>query len=424
MPLLAALTSGRNARYASRRDPASGVVRLRLLHASEVDQPALGVRGDVLLVASSHQALAGAGAFVATTVARRPMRPPGIVATLSESALKGTAVAALKTALRAKAGAAGLDASAGVPAYVLSWLGALLQSAKQVRVIVQPGRDQLEARVEVEPRLDGLAQELFGGLRTGDVSSLLALPADSALALWSPSSGRSREQSSSDSVRTVQALFGDALPAAERARLANALSALAEARGAYMSYALLTGVEPHFVLRGPVRDGARFEAGLTGLTRALELRAVTDVLSELVGPVSVRRDTSRLPGVGVRVQRAQLMLREQALELIWLAHDGMGYAVLGPRPAPLLRRLLETRGHDAGTPAGARGSLAGQAELAALVKQRSHAFGFAAVVDPLRFADGAGAPLFVGLTNRGNIGVFQVQSARGALAALARPGAL
>jgi hypothetical protein len=424
--VLAALTSGKHARYASRRDAASGVVTLRLLRASQVGERALGVHGDVLLVASSPDALLRAGAFVAAAVARRGARPPGVVASLSERARKGTAVEALKAAWERQA-AAGWSAPSGVQHYAMSWLGALLESAQQVRVIVQPGPDHLEARVEVEPTPGGLAHELFGDLRSGDASSLLALPAESALALWSPSSARSHQQSSSDAARTVHALFGDRLNAAERARLADALSALAQARGAYMTYALLTSAEPHFVLRGPVRDGARFEAGLAGLTRALEMPAVTDALARLVGPIAVRRDTSRLSGSSVRIQRARLTLRGQALELIWLARDGMGYAVLGPRPAPLLRRLLETGGADAAS-GGANGSLAGQVELAALVKQQSPALGFGAVVDPLRFApraaDGAAAPLFVSLLKRGNTGVFRVQSARGALAALARPGAL
>ncbi|HEY6559657.1 MAG TPA: hypothetical protein VI072_20385, partial [Polyangiaceae bacterium] len=83
--LVSALTTGRSARYGSARDAASRIAILRKLQASPAGrEPVLGVRGDVLLLAPSERALSQAGAYVASTVARRAARPVGLVASLGE----------------------------------------------------------------------------------------------------------------------------------------------------------------------------------------------------------------------------------------------------------------------------------------------------------------------------------------------------
>jgi hypothetical protein len=234
----------------------------------------------------------------------------------------------------------------------------------------------------------------------------------------SPSRAGSSEQSARDTERTLHALFGERLRAAERAALANALLELSRARGAYMSYALVAGPEPEFVLRGPVRDAAGFESGLTGLLRALELPSVSSALRDVVGPFDVRRDTLRLAGVSRPAQRARLTLGEQRLELLWLSHAGIGYAVAGRAPAALLGTLLLS---------GSDGRLAADPELAGLLKQQGRNLGFAALIDPLQLGSAAAGrtpvPWFVGLARREKVGVFQISGSRSALAALLGPSA-
>ncbi|HEY6558134.1 MAG TPA: hypothetical protein VI072_12705, partial [Polyangiaceae bacterium] len=391
----------------------------------------LGVRGDVLLLAPSERALSQAGAYVASTVARRAARPVGLVASLGEGGARRATLSFLTAAWRSQTGAGSFDVSVTLREYVVSWLSELLKSARHVHLFVEPERDHLQARIEIEPEPGGLAHELFQGVSPADVSGLLALPRKSALAMLSPSRAGSREQSAGDTERTVQALFGERLRATERAALADALRMLSRARGAYMSYALVAGPEPEFVLRGPVRDAAGFESGLAGLLRALELPSVSSALRDVVGPFDVRRDMVRLAGVNRPAQRARLTLGEQRLELLWLSHAGIGYAVVGRRPAALLGTLLPgsaRRGASAADDASSSdGSLAKHPELVALVKQQGQNLGFAAVIDPLQLGGAASGrapvPWFVGLARRDKVGVFQVSGSRSALAALLGPSA-
>jgi hypothetical protein len=181
-----------------------------------------------------------------------------------------------------------------------------------------------------------------------------------------------------------------------------------------------------------VRDAAGFESGLAGLLRALELPSVSSALRDVVGPFDVRRDTARLAGVSRPAQRARLTLGEQRLELLWLSHAGIGYAVVGRRPAALLGALLSGSarrgaGSAADDASSSDGSLAGEPELVALLKQQGQNLGFAAVIDPLQLAGAATgrapAPWLVGLARRDNVGVFEVSGSRSALAALLGPSA-
>jgi len=441
--LLATLTTGRAATYGSARDPASRIAVLRKLEEPVQSAAVLGVVGNVLLVARSSRALLHAGLYAAVTLPKHPSRSAGAVCVVGDAALHGAAVDLLHAAWPAAepTHSAHVSSTRGVASalggFGLSWLEDVLQSAQQARIRIEPERESIEARVEIEPKPGGLLERMLDGLSPVDVSGLFVLPRASALAMVSPSSRGG--PGIADEEHRVRALFGEQLNASERAVVSDALRALKEARGDYMGYALLAGAEPEFVLSGPVRDAAKFEAALGGLARALEFPAVAAQLRELAGIVRAERDTTAVSGIARRVPRVRMTLgsvkaratetqgKAQRLEWLWLAHEGRGYAAVGTAPARVLQGLLAARDTpDAAASAGqldAGDTLDAHAELRALATQSAADIGFAAVVDPVRLqAAGAGAsgtaPIFVGLARSGRSGVLRIAGSRKSFAAL------
>jgi hypothetical protein len=449
--LVAQLGSGADASYAPRTDAASGVVVLEAKPGRASSGVVLGVVGNYLLASQRVEDLTALGPYVARSLPKQPQPREPIVVVARQAALKGPVVAGVRRIWRRYAleleradrknreKHGGRAPDFGDPAAALAGAGAgvdmvttVLESARELRLVIQPFPDRLDARLELSPGPAGAASELSKELTPGGLEPFLALPKDTLLAVHSRSSPAERQASAKASEERLNALFGDRLKPADQKLVGHALGELAAARGDYTSYAVLSRSEQTaLVMRGAVADAARFDAGAKSLIKLLEVRAFAEPIRQFIGEVSVKQSSSKVAGIDQTVQRAVVSVspvslfgagapkrgEQKAFEVLWLVKDGTAYGVAARDAAPLLAEIMaadfpSTLGADPEVKRGA--DRAGQVATAVLA--RPGGFGL--------IEGGGRAPVLLTLGRTNDVAWLDLEVARPAVMGLTRSFAM
>ena len=447
--LAAALTNGADASHAARLDATSGVLLLEPKARKSEDTTALGIVGNYLLVAPSPSPLVAAGPFVARTLPGRPQVAEPLVLSARQPALKGAIVKLLREAWRARAAElkaadrsnrerhGGRAPDFGDPLAALSGVdaavdaaGAVLEGARELKLIVDPQEAQLELRAELAPEADGPAAELVRELEGADLGPLLELPRATAFGVLTRSTRAQRDTSAKNLRERLQALFGERITASDRALLEQTFADLARGRGDFAAYGVLDQNGAFAaMMRGAAGDAAAFDLGMKSLLKLPKLPAFAEPLRQFVGALAVRTSSVSVPGLDGKVERAALSLKParvdlggqavqlepQAFELLWRVEGPLVYAAVARNAAPALLQLVKPAGQ----------TLAADPELYAAVKRAGTA-SFAAVLRPLVFVDAApnldrSAPVLLTLGRQANRGaVLRISVAKAVVDAAAR----
>ena len=446
--LVAQLGSGADASHSPRTDATSGVVLLEPKAGKASATVALGVVGNYLLSARSAADLVALGPYVARSLPKRPQPREPIVLLARQEALKGPIVALVRKIWRGYA--AELERADrknrekhgnrapdfGDPAAALAGAGAgvdmlamVLESARELRLIIEPLPDRLAARLELSAGPSGAASELLRDMSIGDSAPFLALPRDALLALFSRSSLVERQTSAKASEERLSALFGDRLSESDKKRLEETFGKLARGRGDHSAYALVSrSDQTALLMKSAVADEAEFNAGARSLIKLLQVRAFAEPVRQFIGQVSVRESRLKLPGIGPTVHRAELSVSPASLfalkltpkrgdptrlEALWTVKDGIAYGVAARNAAPLLVEIVTA---DPSRTLGADPDVARAAERAGSVAT-------AVLARPagLGLVQGGGqAPVLLSLGRTKELGWLKLDVARPAVMGLAR----
>jgi hypothetical protein len=445
--LVAALTTGAQAKYAAKLDAASGVTVLEPKTASNA-LAALGVVGNHLIAAPKAELLTRFGPFVARTLPKRTMPSEGIVATFSKKGLATSVAGRLRARWKAYAGElqtadrknrdlhGGRAPDFGDPMVALAGVGSaverlalVLESSKQAKLTLVPRDDRLEAKLDVEPEPGGAAAKAIADMTVGDLAPLLVLPRAMDVVIVNRTTAASREESARSLVEGANKLFGDRLSAADGKRIEKVLTDLAQARGDDASYGLHSkDGKTSLVFRGTVSDEQKFATGVKGAIELLRLRAISEPVKQFVGEVTTKSGTREIPGVG-KVSQTKLSLKPSPMrtpagggavtmgprdfELVWLVKDGVGYAALSSDPSVAIVDLVSATGETAlGADRGVRTS----------VERGGGSTTFAVYAQPLRLGLGhsmkGSAPVFIGLGKTGTNGWLRLDADGAALKAI------
>ena len=262
--------------------------------------PALGIVGDSLLAASDEAALRAAGPYVGRALARRGAAREPLALEVGTAALRGPLDRMLRTRWqRTRAQFAqlasemqasqGRPADLGDPAAILakadSNLGALLavlSGSDRLRLTLTPSPVELELALDLEPTPGGSVAATLPSLGVVPFEPLLALPADTQVALVTRLGPRELGLGEGDAGIAAQTLLGDGDGAT--------------------TLALLPG--PGVVLRRRVSgSGVATEAGLTELVHTLEGALASGALGLRFG--KPRTSSVQLPGLGATARRVQ-----------------------------------------------------------------------------------------------------------------------
>ncbi len=184
--MLAVLSKGADASYTAEKGPDSST-KLVPVPGKGQEQLKLAVYGNRLVAADSWDALAKAGRYVATGMPAQKLTGQGLVIDVSEKALAGPIAEGIESFF---ASAALPAAAAGQPLPYAqldqtgAQLSALVKSVKSAQLALVPSAEGLEVRLSAVPLPGGAAEAALAKTKSGSVDALLAMPADSVLAIY------------------------------------------------------------------------------------------------------------------------------------------------------------------------------------------------------------------------------------------------
>jgi hypothetical protein len=438
--LVADLTTGKNAKYRSRVDPASGVVVLEAVPGKAPEDVSLGVVGNYLLVSDNSEHLVTGGPYVARTLPKRSMPPDPVTLIVPKQALSGPIAAQLEQAwsdYRARLQASkqvvqaqhgGRPADFANPAVALSGASGavtglidVLGSADELQLAVEPTADHLEARLELQPGKSGAAEQFVHGMTTGSAKPLLDLPLGTAFALLERTSASSRKASSQSTRDAIENLLGARLDAAARKQLEQTLADLAQGRGDVLAYALVFNPgHASATLESTVADPKALKKGVQELIGLLRVPAFAAPIEEFIGHMTLVTSTTHLHGVTGPVNQVLVQVTPshpsptlpKPFSCLWTIQDGTLYATLGRDSDAVLPELVAAA-HDP------QSSLSADATVAAAVKPAQDT-SFAVLVDPLKLgligsSSQGSAPVLLSVGETSGQGVVRLHVAKSAL---------
>lgn len=438
--LVADLTTGKNARYHPRLDKPSGVTVLDPVHGKAPEGMSLGLVGNYLLVSDTSEHLVTGGPFVARTLPKRKIPSESITLVVPKTALSGPVAAKLRQAWadyrtrlrasqqRARAQHGGRPADFANPAAALSGANDIVQSlievlssARELRVVVEPGTHHLQARLELEPGKSGAAEQFVRGMATGSAVPLLALPQGTAFALLERTTAPSRQASAQSTRDAIEKLLGSRLDAAERQQLEKTLGDLVHGRSDVLTYALVLGAgHASLALESSVADPKAFEHGVHELVGLLRFPAFLAPIEQFVGRVSLQQSTAHVAGISGSVNRVLVRLTSnhassspppKPFSCLWTIQDGMLYATVGRDSNAALPELIVA--------ARDKKSLGSDPEVAAALRAAKNV-SFAILVDPSKLGfvavrSAGAAPVLLSVGQAHGEGVVRLYLARAAL---------
>jgi hypothetical protein len=316
--LVEALTRGDAAPLRAEKDGSS----VTLLVGSK-PTPLLGVVDDWLLVGGDAAVVRSAGAYVARTLgARREAHAP-LVVDVNQPALAGPVLSGIRTRWEAfRAGLRKQDEEArakhgrppdfGDPAAVLGLADAaidtlleLVGSCDRLRFAVRPEEGHLELSFSAVPRENGALARTIQTLEVGPLDPLLELPNGVLAALLVRSSEADRRLAADKPADTLRSVLGPRLAERDAAPLAQALRSFHRGRGSVAVAGVFA--DKSVFLRQQVSEPKELDRGLRGLLGLLRVPALAEPLEPIVGKVTPRESTTRIPGVEGAVHRVELV---------------------------------------------------------------------------------------------------------------------
>ncbi|HVW25978.1 MAG TPA: hypothetical protein VHC69_11460 [Polyangiaceae bacterium] len=370
--LVAAVTTGSDARFTARKD-ASGVTVLS--RAAPDPRVALGVFADRLLFSDSEASLLAAGPFLARSE-RATNDGPELELVAPRSSLQGPLAAALRAKIEALRDA-GLLAEAvarqrhggrapdfGDPSAVVAIVSsfaegfvAALASGVEARVTATLSAELPVMRAELTPGSTGSARELTDSLATGALDALLTLPDWVQAGVFSRVSPAQGPDAGAQSANRLEAVLGDRLSPRDRARLRAWLSDVGVGIGDTRIAGVFDDAAFGVFALGTAGDAAALKRATLSLPSVASASAIAAPLRALVGRfdfVPAASPSKDVAALGVRVSSKNgAASRPSSVSAMTSSIDGR-VVVLAAHddPAQKMRDLLapdgtRTLAHDA-----------------------------------------------------------------------------
>jgi hypothetical protein len=455
--LVARLTTGADAGYDAKADPATSITLLVPKAGKPSGEVALGVLGNHLLVSNNVEWVKKLGPYAARTLGKKPAPKEAVVVTLKKQALTGPIQKRLGgwwKAQKAKLERADQDnrqkhgrgtPDFGDPAAAISGLDStitgligLLGTSAGARVIVEPSTERLDARIEVDAEKDGALAEMLAGFSVGGAGEILALPSDVSLAILARTSPASRDKTAKSTAQGVSDLFKDRLTDADKKLVETTLGDLARGRGDWETYGvLLKEGKGGLLYRASVTDWKALDAGAKGLLKLLSVRAFAEPLRQFVGDVTVKQSAADIAGVPGKTNRALLSLKPspmpktaepgavamtggaRSIEILWSNQSDRAFGALSFEAAPVLVEAMSAESDKKKTHAA-------DPKLAAAAGRVGKEAAFVVLVQPNRLGV-AGmaslqgqAPVFLSVGRTGATGWVKLDADRAATEALVK----
>lgn len=407
------LAAGESANFAAREE--AGMTRLVPNRPDRARRLELAITKNGYLLAARHAAdLERLGSYVTRGLPARPLPSGALVIDLPRKALGSMLVPTLD-ALWKNGKAFLLDEDArmrkergrapdyGDPAGIVATLdgfwgsrSAILADLERVRVAVEVTEDATLIDVTLAPAAGGPARQWIDGMRIGDASAMLALPAASTLAVSMRDGESSRAEQAKGIEQAIATSLGPRLEHPER--LHGVIEPLMNAREESLSLALGIDEPTGFFARMPVRDIAAAQTAVSGVfdhVRSEPWRSLFRVRDT----TAVSEDVS---GLG-RVSR--MAFGHAPFSVAWTTEEDRGKAIVlaaGSEPLVALKKGARPERTLAEEPALEHFKTAVGRDASMLI-----------VAQPLRIdpkrANVASAPLGVALGRKGGSGFVHVE---------------
>ena len=341
------LTRGESARFASEVEFGSSITVLTQKGGSGGPY-AMGVLGNYLLVAQTRADLLEGGPYAARTLPTAPVPKEELALAVGEAAMNGPMKAWMAGAAKR------LDALPAALQQALEPVRGVLESTGDLTSArLTAGIGDVSTRVEARlvPRAGTRARTFVDELDVGDLSPLLALPADTLAAVVVRDAGKASDETLKAQLATASALLGMDLPEKDRAQLATALHELAAVTGDWVTAGLSFGpTGPAGYFGTTVSDEPRLWSAGAALAKflesgpgkpllaghALRVRGDKTKLENFVGDVGRMRITR---GEGPAAAAAKEQGLPTTVDVLYAVRDGKLLAVAGTDAAAALRRL-------------------------------------------------------------------------------------
>lgn len=343
------LTRGDSARFKTETDFGTSITVLTTKGGSGGPY-ALGVLANYLLVAQTRADLLEGGPYAARTLPTVQAPKEELVVQVGEAAMSGPVKPWLAGASKK------LDALPAALQQPLAPLRSMFESAGDMasaRLTGVIGDVSTRIDVRLVPRAGSGARTFVDELDVGDLSPLLALPADTLAAVVMRDSGKASNETLQGQVSSIAGLLGMDVPEKDRAQLAGALHDLAAASGDWVSAGFALGpTGPAGYFGTTVGDEAKLWRAGAALGAFLDTGAGKPLLAG--NGLRAKADKTKLENfagdVGrIRISRgeaaagAAAAAKEQGLpmnvDVLYTVRDGKLLAVAGPDAPAALRRL-------------------------------------------------------------------------------------
>ncbi|HEX9296663.1 MAG TPA: hypothetical protein VF881_12540 [Polyangiaceae bacterium] len=316
---------------------AAGAVTLLGPPPPEPSTWSLAVADNYLVIGQDKEVLQRCAGFVTRTLPHRPLPSEDLVITSTHDALAGPLTARLTTiwaawkqaresedlAMRAKHGGSAPDF--GDPAQALAdidtkaakffaILGDLAEARLAVGIEPKGSGPSYRAVLALKPKPgDGPATQEITTMSVTDAEPLLSLPASVAVALFTHDTAEARDQSSAAQLEAISNILGGRLSPGDKSKIESAFRSWSKGRGDWLTAGLVwSGATRAAIVRGAVSDAYELSQGVTAMLKLLNIRAISEPLSNWVGDMKL--SGLGTPSEGV-VQTVHVLRRPPKVQL-------------------------------------------------------------------------------------------------------------
>jgi hypothetical protein len=444
--LVAKLSTGDHAPFRAQTSEHKGLTLLQpSVGANPAAAPkpglALAVFDNYLLATSDAELLSSVGPYTARMLPRRPPSHAALAVRVSQHALAGAVVPALRalwasyrTSLARqdqadRAAHGGRAPDFGDPSQVILGMDAgvesvlsVIEGATALELEIEPFSDRLELTLLLTPATGSPAQSLLATLGAGDAKGLLTMPVETRFALGLSRSPAERDEAGKVAGDDWVRLLGPRLSEHDAQTLRGVLADWELGRGAHTNYGFLAGAEPGVFVVADTADAPRLKRAGHGLFGLLGLPGVRAPFAEFLGQPRVSESVAGHTDFASDVQLAKINFAPAAaaghakpaavppLSCAWFVTEKMGFAAAGKDAAPVLEKVvLAARGSAA--------SLGANANIAAGVQrigEQAALFAYANAGSGAPAASGNApvpppAPVFFSSGKRENLGFLRIE---------------
>lgn len=354
---LADLSTGSEARYATRLDPPTKVVLLRPKESGVDLRYEAGVLGNYLVIAQSEKLITQTAPYLVSQARLRLARTAGApdkgsdqdffeLSAQGPSLHRGLQPLIVRTwqlyrkvlleAEQTQQNLHGRPADFADPKAVMSsiddaveWVVRLMAGIDYAELKVGASRLGLRASVKLAASHVGELTRATEEMAQGSLSQLLSVPASVSLAAVVHSTPKSRQAWAANLAKGLSGVFGSRLSASQQTKVTEAFFEFARGRGNQLLLTLGESGRKPLALRGPVDDADAAARGIRKLVHLLEVPAIVAPLEAVLGPLNLSfRDAP-----GVRGGWARLASRDVSVD--WqVEQDAFTVSVVSEDPDP------------------------------------------------------------------------------------------